>query len=136
MTDWPLILAEHGAGGLADGLPSARPPCRCSGLLPGDVPGGLAVRPAQPVAEWRPFLVSLATRRATDRLRQHYRDRVRTVASDSRNEPSSEAECPVGHATAKELMDRLAEGIAELPRKAAQVFWLSCVEGLSPPEDP
>ena len=28
-------------------------------------------------------------------------------------------------------MDRVREGMAELPDKQAQVFWLSCVEGLS-----
>ena len=35
------------------------------------------------------------------------------------------------HASANELMDRVREGMAELPDKQAQVFWLSCVEGLS-----
>jgi RNA polymerase sigma-70 factor (ECF subfamily) len=66
-----------------------------------------------------------------DRLRQRYRDRAHVIALDSLGEPSSEAECPVRHAIAKELMDRVREGIAELPDKQAQVFWLSCVEGLS-----
>jgi RNA polymerase sigma-70 factor (ECF subfamily) len=66
-----------------------------------------------------------------DRLRQRYRDRGRVIAIDSLREPSSEAECPVQHASAKELMDRVREGMVELPDKQAQVFWLSCVEGLS-----
>ena len=130
MTDWPSILAEHGDAvwrtvyRLLDHHADALD-CYQETFL-------AAWRFAQrePVAEWRPFLVSLATRRATDRLRQRYRDRART-RSDGPNEPSSEAECPVGHATAKELMDRVREGIAELPEKQAQVFWLSCVEGLS-----
>ena len=131
MTDWPSILAEHGDAvwrtvyRLLDHHADALD-CYQETFL-------AAWRFAQrePVAEWRPFLVSLATRRATDRLRQRYRDRARTVRSDGPNEPSSEAECPVAHATAKELMDRVREGIAELPEKQSQVFWLICVEGLS-----
>ncbi len=85
----------------------------------------------EPVADWPSFLISLATRRAMDRLRQRYRDRARVIALDSLGEPSSEAECPVKHACAREFMDRVREGVAELPDKQAQVFWLSCVEGLS-----
>jgi RNA polymerase sigma-70 factor (ECF subfamily) len=131
MTDWPSILAEHGDAvwrtvyRLLDHHADALD-CYQETFL-------AAWRFAQrePVAEWRPFLVSLATRRATDRLRQRYRDRARVVADGSLHEPSSEAECPVGLASAKELMDRVREGIAELPEKQAQVFWLSCVEGLS-----
>ena len=131
MTDWPSILAEHGDAvwrtvyRLLDHHADALD-CYQETFL-------AAWRFAQrePVAEWRPFLVSLATRRATDRLRQRYRDRARTARCDGPNEPSSEAECPVGYATAQELMDRVREGIAQLPEKQAQVFWLSCVEGLS-----
>jgi RNA polymerase sigma factor (sigma-70 family) len=131
MTDWPSILAEHGDAvwrtvyRLLDHHADALD-CYQETFL-------AAWRFAQrePVAEWRPFLVSLATRRATDRLRQRYRDRARTDASDGTHEPSSDAECPVRHATAKELMERVREGLAELPEKQAQVFWLSCVEGLS-----
>lgn len=131
MTDWPSILAEHGDAvwrtvyRLLDHHADALD-CYQETFL-------AAWRFAQrePVADWRPFLVSLATRRATDRLRQRYRDRARIARSDGPNEPSSEAECPVRHATAKELMDRVREGLAELPEKQAQVFWLSCVEGLS-----
>jgi RNA polymerase sigma factor (sigma-70 family) len=29
-----------------------------------------------------------------------------------------------------ELMDRVRDGMAELPDKQAEVFWLSCIEGL------
>lgn len=85
----------------------------------------------QPIADWTSFLTSLATRRAMDRLRQRYRDRVRVVAIDSLREPTSEAECPVRRASAKELMDHVRQGVVELPDKQAQVFWLSSVEVLS-----
>jgi RNA polymerase sigma factor (sigma-70 family) len=131
MTDWSFIVAEHGAAvwrtvyRLLDHHADALD-CYQETFL-----AAWRFAEREPVADWAPFLISLATRRATDRLRQRYRDRARTVRSDGTNEPSSEAECPVGHATAVELMDRVREGIAELPEKQAQVFWLSCVEGLS-----
>jgi RNA polymerase sigma-70 factor (ECF subfamily) len=131
MTDWPLILAEHGATvwrtvyRLLDHHADALD-CYQETFL-----AAWRFAERQPVADWASFLTSLATRRAMDRLRQRYRDRARAIAIDSLLEPSSEAECPIRHASAKELMDRVREGVAELPDKQAQVFWLSCVEGLS-----
>jgi RNA polymerase sigma-70 factor (ECF subfamily) len=131
MTDWPLILAEHGATvwrtvyRLLDHHADALD-CYQETFL-----AAWQFAQRQPVADWRSFLVSLATRRATDRLRQRYRDRVRVVAIDGLGEPGSEAECPVRHASTQELMDRVRAGMAELPDKQAHVFWLSCVEGLS-----
>src|SRR5947209_3805973 len=102
MTDWPLILAEHGAtvwrtvyrllDHHADALDCYQETFLDAWRFAG----------REPVADWRSFLVSLATRRATDRLRQRYRDRVRVVAIDGLCEPGSEAECPVRHASATE----------------------------------
>jgi RNA polymerase sigma-70 factor (ECF subfamily) len=83
----------------------------------------------QPVDDWAALLLSLATRRAVDCLRRRYRRRV--VALDSSSEPSSEADCPLRNVEAAELMARVRMGLARLPDKQADVFWLSCVEGLS-----
>jgi RNA polymerase sigma-70 factor (ECF subfamily) len=66
-----------------------------------------------------------------DRLRQRYRSQSRFLATDSVAEPASDADCPLQHARATELMERVRHGMAELPDKQAEVFWLSCVEGLS-----
>jgi RNA polymerase sigma factor (sigma-70 family) len=131
MTDWPFILTEHGATvwrtvyRLLDHHADALD-CYQEAFL-----AAWRFAEREPVADWPSFLITLATRRAMDRLRQRYRDRARVIAIDSVREPDSEAECPVRHASAKELMDRVREGVAELPDKQAQVFWLSCVEGLS-----
>jgi RNA polymerase sigma-70 factor (ECF subfamily) len=46
-------------------------------------------------------------------------------------EPFSEADGPLQQARANELLVRVREGMAELPEKQAEVFWLSCLEGLS-----
>jgi DNA-directed RNA polymerase specialized sigma24 family protein len=104
MTDWSFIVAEHGAAvwrtvyRLLDHHADALD-CYQETFL-------AAWRFAQrePVADWASFLISLATRRAMDRLRQRYRDRARVVASGSLPEPSSEAQCPVGEASAQELI--------------------------------
>ncbi|HEV3259851.1 MAG TPA: RNA polymerase sigma factor [Gemmataceae bacterium] len=131
MTDWPLILAEHGPTvwrtvyRLLDHHADALD-CYQETFL-----AAWRFADRQPVADWASFLTSLATRRAMDRLRQRYRDRAPVLPIDSLREPCSEAESPLHHASAKELMDRIREGMAELPDKQAQVFWLSCVEGLS-----
>jgi RNA polymerase sigma-70 factor (ECF subfamily) len=131
MTEWPSILAEHGAkvwqtvyrllDHHADALDCYQETCLAAWRF--------AERAS--VADWRSFLVSVATRKAMDRLRQRYRERNRIVAIESLCEPSSEVECPIRYARARELMERVREALAELPDKQAQVFWLSCIEGLS-----
>ncbi len=131
MTDWPLILAEHGPAvwrtvyRLVDHQADALD-CYQETFL-----AAWRFAERQAVDDWASFLISLATRRAMDRLRQRYRDRARVLALDALPEPISEAESPFRHASAKELMDRVRAGMAELPDKQAEVFWLSCVEGLS-----
>src|SRR5262249_40694353 len=127
MTDWPLILAEHGPSvwrtvyRLLDHHADALD-CYQETFL-----AAWRFVEREPVADWPAFLISLATRRALDRLRQRYRDRGRVSAIDSLPEPGSETESPVQHASAGELMDRVRAGMAQLPEKQAQVFWLSCV---------
>lgn len=131
MTNWPSILTEHGPavwrtvyrllGCHADALD-----CYQETFL-----DAWRFVQGEPVADWSSFLTTLATRRAVDRLRRRCRDRARVVPLDGLQEPGGEAECPVQHASANELMDRVREGLAELPEKQAQVFWLRCVEGLS-----
>jgi RNA polymerase sigma-70 factor, ECF subfamily len=131
MADWPLIVAEYGPTvwrtvyRLLDHHADALD-CYQETFL-----AAWRFVERQQVADWASFLTSLATRRAMDRLRQRYRDGGRVIAIDSVREPGSEAESPLGHASAKELMDRVRAGMAELPDKQAAVFWLSCVEGLS-----
>jgi RNA polymerase sigma-70 factor (ECF subfamily) len=131
MIDWPSILAEHGPAVWrtvyrllnhdADALD-----CYQETFL-----AAFAYAQRQPVADWGAFLATLATRRALNRLRSRRRLRSRFVALDGVPEPSTEAACPLQYATAAELLDRVREGLAELPDKQADVFWLSCVEGLS-----
>jgi RNA polymerase sigma-70 factor (ECF subfamily) len=131
MIDWPSILTEHGAAVWrtvyrllnhdADALD-----CYQETFL-----AALRFAERQPVVGWGPLLTTIATRKALNRLRSRRRVRSRVVALDGVPEPSSEADCPLQHAGAAELLDRVRHGLAELPDKQAEVFWLSCVEGLS-----
>jgi RNA polymerase sigma factor (sigma-70 family) len=131
MIDWGAVLAEHGSmvwrtvyrllDHHADALD-----CYQETFLT-----AFQFANRQGVADWTSFLVSVATRRAMDRLRQRYRSRSRAIPIDHVAEPFSEVDCPLQQARANELMDRVREGMAELPEKQAEVFWLSCLEGFS-----
>jgi RNA polymerase sigma-70 factor, ECF subfamily len=131
MVDWEAILAEHGTAvwhtvyRLLDHDADALD-CYQETLV-----AGWQFAERHPVADWRAFLVSLAARRAMDRLRQRYRSRNLFLSLNRVAEPSSEADCPLRQAGATELMQRVRVGMAELPERQAEVFWLSCLEGLS-----
>jgi RNA polymerase sigma-70 factor (ECF subfamily) len=131
MLDWGAILAEHGERvwrtvyRLLDHHADALD-CYQETFL-----AALCVVERQEVADWPSLLVSLATRRAMDRLRQRYRSRKQVVPIDQIAEPSSEAGGPLEQAKASELLDRVRAGMVHLPEKQAEVFWLSCLEGLS-----
>src|SRR5262245_11283903 len=115
MTDWPLILAEHGPAvwrtvyRLLDHYADAQD-CYQSTFL-----AAWRFAEQQHVDDWGSFLKSLATRRAMDRLRQRYRDRARLTAIDGAAESTRNAQSPFAHASASELMHCLRAGLAELP---------------------
>lgn len=131
MIDWRAILAEHGPtvwrivfrilNHHADALD-----CYQETFL---AAYGAAGR--QTIGNWASFLSTLATRRAIDRLRQRIRARRRFCSIDSITEPVSEADSPIELAHAAERLDCVRAALTDLPEKQAQVFWLSCIEGLS-----
>jgi RNA polymerase sigma factor (sigma-70 family) len=131
MIDWGAILAEHGSTvwrtvyRLLDHHADALD-CYQETFLTAFQRAG-----REGVADWASFLVSVATRRAMDQLRRRYRSRSRVIPVDHVAEPSSEADGPLLQARANELMERVRAGMVELPEKQAEVFWLSCLEGLS-----
>jgi RNA polymerase sigma-70 factor (ECF subfamily) len=130
MIDWPSILAEHGAAVWRTAYRLLNHHADALDCYQDTFLAAWRFARRQPVADWGSFLTSLATRRAMDRLRSRYRVRSRVVALDGVPEPSSEADGPPQHAGAAELLDRVRQELAELPDKQAEVFWLSCVEGL------
>jgi RNA polymerase sigma-70 factor (ECF subfamily) len=131
MIDWGAILVEHGPTvwrsvyRLLDHHDDALD-CYQETFL-----AAFRFAHAHRVADWSSFLVSLATRRAMDRLRQRYRSGRRALPLNKVPEPASEVDGPMQQAHANELMQRVREAMTELPEKQADVFWLSCLEGLS-----
>jgi RNA polymerase sigma-70 factor, ECF subfamily len=87
-----------------------------------------------PVNHWPSFLTSLATRRAIDRLRLRGRSRERCASLADVPEPAGQGDTPIERAQAAERLEEVRSLLAGLPDKQAEVFWLSCVEGLPHPE--
>jgi RNA polymerase sigma-70 factor (ECF subfamily) len=83
------------------------------------------------VDNWPALLTSLATRRAIDRLRQRRRSRRRLVALDDVPELISGGNGPIEDVQGDERLDEVRRLLAGLPKKQAEVFWLSCLEGIS-----
>jgi RNA polymerase sigma-70 factor (ECF subfamily) len=131
MSDWQSILAEHGAtvwrtvyrvlNDHADALD-----CYQDTFI---AAWRLAER--ERVVHWNALLISLATRRAIDRLRQRVRARGRQTTLDDVAEFAGRGPDPADRAQASELMDLVRQGMTQLPDKQAEVFWLSCIEGQS-----
>lgn len=82
------------------------------------------------VDDWPAFLTSLATRRAIDLLRRRVRGRYRLAPLDDVPEPAGTGTCPVEQAQGGERLEQVRLHLGRLPAKQAEVFWLSCVEGL------
>src|SRR5438270_13417746 len=103
MTDWPTILAEHGSAVWRTVYRLLNHHADALGCYQETFLAAWRFAEREPVADWGAFLTSLATRRAVDRLRQHYRSRCRTVAMGGVPEPFTEADCPLRYAEAAEL---------------------------------
>jgi RNA polymerase sigma-70 factor (ECF subfamily) len=133
MTDWRTILEEHGAKVWRTAYRLLNHHADALDCYQDTFLAAHQFARKQPVEDWAALLTSLAARRAIDRLRQRIRGRS-AVTLDSVAEPGSDADCPVQRAEASELMGRIQHWMTELPDKQAEVFWLSCVEGLAHPQ--
>jgi RNA polymerase sigma-70 factor (ECF subfamily) len=83
------------------------------------------------VTDFGPFLITLGTRRAIDRLRKQLSHRKFESSVEVVSEPADDINSPVQYALANELFDRLRQKVSELPNKQAEAFWLTCIEGFS-----
>ena len=130
MVDWPNILETHGPevwrtvyrllNHQADALD-----CYQETFL-----AAFRYAERQPVKHWPSFLISLATRRAIDRLRQRGRSRRLFASLEEVPEPVGHGDSLVENAQGAERLDEIRGMLAGLPEKQAEVFWLSCVEGM------
>jgi RNA polymerase sigma factor (sigma-70 family) len=131
MIDWAKILAEHGSAVWRTVNRLLNHHADALDCYQETFVAAWRFSEQKPVVDWHSLLASLATRRAMDRLRQRYRLRRHSRALDRIPEPSSEVPSPPDVAEGTELMERLRSAMTDLPEKQAEVFWLSCLEGLS-----
>jgi RNA polymerase sigma factor (sigma-70 family) len=132
MTNWDVILAEHGPAvwGTLWRLLADR--ADVEDCFQETFIAALKYSRRQGVESWPALLCHLATRRAMDRLRKRYREskreRILTLAEHGHAprlaEVVSTAASPVEQVVAAELSDRLREALAELPARQAEVFYL------------
>jgi RNA polymerase sigma-70 factor (ECF subfamily) len=131
MVDWQAILSKHRAGmwravyRLLRNYDDALECCQ-DALLDAH-----QFTLKSTVAEWGPFLITLGTRRAIDRLRKQFAHRNSEFSLEVVSEPVNDVGGPVQCAEANELFDRLRQMVSELPNKQAEAFWLTCIEGFS-----
>jgi RNA polymerase sigma factor (sigma-70 family) len=129
MSDWQSILAEHGSAVWRTVYRLLKHHADALDCYQETFLSAWRLAQREPVADWHSLLISLAARRAIDRLCQRIRARARLTPLDASPEPATSDGCPVQNARATELMALVREGLAQLPDKQAEVFWLSCVEG-------
>jgi RNA polymerase sigma-70 factor (ECF subfamily) len=86
------------------------------------------------VRHWPALLRHVATVKALDLLRRRSRQWARFSTEPDPAEAVSREPNPDRQAEANELAERLREGIAQLPRRQAQVFCLTCFEQMSSEE--
>jgi RNA polymerase sigma factor (sigma-70 family) len=131
MADWQVILSKHRAGmwravyRLLRNYDDALECCQ-DALLDAHQ---FSLKSS--VADWGPFLITLGTRRAIDRLRKRLSHRNSETSLDVVSEPVNDIGGPVQCAEANELFDRLRQMVSQLPKKQAEAFWLTCIEGFS-----
>lgn len=85
----------------------------------------------RPVDDWPSLLRWLAVRRAIDRLRQRARIDAKVVGSPELLSSFAGTDGPVEAAQLNELMDRVCNELARLPKQQAEVFWMRSVERMS-----
>ncbi len=86
------------------------------------------------VRHWRTMLVRIATRRATDRLRDRYRVEQAAWSVHKRDAARVPVEPPDARAEAVELHEQVRRALATLPPQQAEAFWLRHLENLTPAE--
>lgn len=118
MTDWELIVREHGRMAFDTAWRILGHVDDTEDAVQEALVDALRLHRRQPVANWGGLLRHLATRRALDRLRR----RKRLQPLDDRHTSSDAA--PEEVATARELASRLRAAVAELPDREASVFSL------------
>lgn len=89
-----------------------------------------AANARQPVRHWPAFLVRVATNQALDHLRRRSRENKRAEADHDFRQTASPERPPDAAAEERELVERLRQALATLPKDQAEVFWMATFDSL------
>jgi RNA polymerase sigma-70 factor (ECF subfamily) len=134
--DWGRIVAEHGPAVWATVLRILKHRADAEDCYQQTFLDAVRAARRREAQNWAALLVSIATRRAIDRLRERIAARNREgdastpVWASAPGAPASSGSTGL-HVRELELRDALRAGLAHLPQKQAVAFWLRSVEELS-----
>lgn len=93
-----------------------------------------ALRLSEPVEQWRPLLLRIATCKAVDQLRRRYQSQKLTVQLHQLSPAQSHTPDAGAELRYAELQEQVRRALVELPPQQAEAFWLRHLEQLSPEE--
>jgi RNA polymerase sigma-70 factor (ECF subfamily) len=128
MTDWPVIVREHGPLVWRVVYRLLNHDADAADCFQRTFVSALQLSRKESIQHWPALLRRLATARALEMLRQRHRDgqRLQPLGAE---EPSSKMLDPSHGAEANELAEHLRLALADLDSRQAQVFCLACLEG-------
>jgi len=133
--DWERIVADHGPAVWATALRIVKHREDAQDCYQQTFLDAFRSAARGPATNWIALLLTIAARRAIDRLRERIAARERrmeAVASAGFAAPFAAPFVSTGdHVRQVELMDSLRAGLVGLPEKQAVAFWLRSVEDLS-----
>src|SRR3954465_8193160 len=131
MTDWPLLVQQHGPVVGATVSRLLRQEADAADCFQRTFLSALELSRTETIRHWPALLRRLGTARALELLRQRRRDarRLRPLLAEAA--VSANTLEPDQAAAAQELSEHLREALAELDTRQAQVFCLACLEGFT-----
>jgi RNA polymerase sigma-70 factor (ECF subfamily) len=130
LMDWPQIVEQHGAMVWRIVRRLVNHDSDAADCFQRTFVSALELSRREPVANWGPLLNRLAHARALDRLRERKR-RAGNAPMPEEGLADRRATSPPQAAGANELAEHLRRALADIDPRQAEVFCLSCLEGLS-----
>jgi RNA polymerase sigma-70 factor (ECF subfamily) len=131
MTDWPELIREHGPLVWRTAYRLLNHDADAADCFQRTFLAAVEIERKQQVRCWLALLKRLATARALEQLRQRHRRKTRSEPWPENSPADSRADDPLQAAVGGELAGRLRDALAEIDPLQADVFCLTCLEGLS-----
>ncbi|WP_020473939.1 RNA polymerase sigma factor [Zavarzinella formosa] len=131
MTDWSLIVRQHGPIVWRTAWRLLNNDADASDCFQHAFISALELERKETIRNWPALLKRLATARALESFRQRNRESNRRTTLAEMSVIDRKETGPVAAAEANELGGHLREALAGLDDRQAQIFCLSCLDGLS-----